>query len=1280
MEEKCLVEETSFNYSEGSVLAGGDHNQTPMGSKVKTKKALGKPLRKIDFLPSSDDNNVLLDASLVLPPPVKNLVNVSVQKSFALDIGLDKMKIPVGTSAEAVCTALSEFGVIKLIKMQLVGLWQKAIIEFKEQSQADFLANRWSILIGKDAIKEIFIEHCSILYLWKQMLMTSGTLLARCAIVCFESAKSLDAVMKTTLILRGAHLCWSYLGFATCAKCERLGHTFLDCGIGRKLFSGRLSHQMLSDSDKSRLATIYAKCSAFVTRPVAFDDALWASVVKADIVINEGLDMATGGETTAEVVVFDPAVILKMEKTLNNFSVTVMSLLAKMDNTDSNNIIHWHKEIDNVISIFMELKLKEKVCPWIVNKFDGVWVFTSGLESGYLGASVVIVMNFLLARHVSKISEVSGWLLFIKLLFKNKLLVSILGLYVGASLVAQFFQAGSINSLIVKVVNESSFIIFGGDFNEDRSHKSTSFNKCVDLRLVNSLVNSLAVKEPIWANSRNVMKTIDFVFVSPILVNVIVHQEVLGIGEHFDMDHNAVFMSVGLGGLLDMQLVSLRKQANRNHWKFDIRNANKVKWFEFRNNTAVNAVMFSDAFGFTVRFSDLDTMWDIICKIMVLLAGSVFKKKWFKDFDNISPRSLPVVKSLFFSGSNFNLICSVLAKARKLYCTAKLLESKHAKEFYIKQVIARRIESFELDKDYIIKSVLEHPFHKVVLDHLVVGNELILEPNLIKFKPLDYVFNGAFLGVMCLISLDEMSAVVKNLSDEKTTGLSVLDMLLVFLNSYLVSESPYEWESVLMNTHPIALIETACKILSKILLDRISSVCSTFNVLHGDNFLVLKGTTTQSPIFAIGFVVKDALEKNRELWLAYDSVGWEHLRRSLVRIKMCDRFIRFFNSIYNSHVNRVITNFGLIDGYYVHDELDQGEVFLSLLWHIFYNSLLCEVKKQENVCDSQAGLILFLAAGAFVDNTIWIVAIPINCQITNPHLTISGLPISIVKKKESHHYLSIFLSTESLSKPSLAKAYSDVWFFVNFVLRKVISDKQFTYLMSAVLFPIISYKTQFSFISISVCNKWDVLIHKGLKSKLRLPSDFPNDVLYYPLLYNLKTFEQIQAENKSATVIDFANSIDILGRLFSHKSHDLQVFNWCPRHPLLFSACVDANSLNNFLAGVVHIFSGCNLSLGNSLACAFHFRDGTPMSMVLGEPYFLKCVLSLKHYGIAFVEQLRDQNGGIFDWKTFKRWKRLDSRGLVLFWFDLSVHFLGGDVLLSGCFLLMDSGTVSDIH
>ncbi|KAG9286766.1 hypothetical protein G9A89_012316 [Geosiphon pyriformis] len=204
MEEECLVEETSFDYGEGGVLIGGDLDQMPKGLQVTTRKALGKPLGKIDFLDGNNNDD--------------NLVNVSVRKSFALDLDLKAVeknlaqeklkkirslfsgingfggastpskfseiiratftsesglmkatekatganimvntnlkrsaghsdwavvlkKIPVGTSAEAVHTALSEFGIIKSIKMQL------------QLNHADLVMAKWSILIRKDAVQ-----------------------------------------------------------------------------------------------------------------------------------------------------------------------------------------------------------------------------------------------------------------------------------------------------------------------------------------------------------------------------------------------------------------------------------------------------------------------------------------------------------------------------------------------------------------------------------------------------------------------------------------------------------------------------------------------------------------------------------------------------------------------------------------------------------------------------------------------------------------------------------------------------------------------------------------------------------------------------------------------------------------------------------------------------------------------------------------------------------------------------------------------------------------------
>ncbi|KAG9289381.1 hypothetical protein G9A89_007942 [Geosiphon pyriformis] len=1216
-------------------------------------------------------------------------------------------EIPVGTSMKAVHTAVSEFGLIKLIKMQL-GYSTCNVDKQTWDSRDEFKMLLYTLSVGTNVHdlwdfvgsvgEKTYVIDCN----------PVSYVHVCCTTVCFGSESDLVSAIAAIPVIKKIGFHWSCLSLALCLVCRLPGHTFLNCVSVKVGSTLRGRKAPLSAQNQVKLVTIYAQKSMPIPHPLAFSSKTWGSVIGAlpvhssydagsflgsdnvgkplpsvvndlekhlvniesglislagqigeDIVIGVGSGETIGDETTtATAMVKDLSAsphVVKLENMLEDLAALVLSLSAHFDG----------------LVLAGETKLKDKVCPWMATKFGGVQVFFSGLNSGYVSVDVAIVMNNSLAKHVCKVSEVLGCLLCIRLFFKNKLLVLILGLYTGAFLTIQFSQAVKINSLIAKAVNESSFVILGGDFNEDGSHRCASFKKCFDLGLVNSL-------------------------------DEIVDCSMTDVLEHFDTDYNAVTVSVKLGGLLDVQLSSLCKQAA----------------------SAANATVLLDAFVVAQRFSDLDELWDIIRKTMIFSADVSFKKKWFKSYDSVFTKvsswfhklellvfklvkasclascenfellletwnrldsvSASEMKSLFLLGSSFNVVHFVLAKMRKSYHLSKLLKSQWAEESRIKQAIDSKIESFELDKGCTIRSVLEHPFCKVVLDHLIVNNELILEPELVKSKvdeimegwtqkhgvPLDYVFDGAFSDVIYVIGFDEMLAVVSNLPDGKAAGLSgisnklwkhcnklVLDML---LREIWVSMIPklYEWEGVLTNTHSIVLIETAYKILSKILSDRISLACSKFDVLCDDNFSVLKGTTMQSLIFAIGSVVKNALKKNWEL-------------RSLVRIKMCNRFIRFFGEIYNGHINRVMTDFSLTNGYHVHDGLDQKKSVCGYRLNSYFIS-------KTGQAESQAGLTSFFVAGAFVDDTIWIgssqattqhilniaseffefndisinhdktVAILINCWVESPYLTVSGLPISITKKRESYCYLGIFLSSEGLSKPSLAKAHLDIQFFVNLVMRKTISDKHFVYLVSA--------------------TGLNALIRKGLKSKSGLSHNFLSDAIYHPSLYHLKSFEQIQAESKSASVVSFANSIGILDWLFSYRFYDLQILSWCPYHFLVFPTHIGITLLNSFLAGVVYIFSGCDLSLDNFPSCAFHHWESTSMFLVLSKPNFLKCVFLLKYYGITFVKQLRDQNG-----------VRLNPYGPVLLWFDLSVRFFSGAVLSSVDSSLGDSCILLDV-
>ncbi|KAG9306304.1 hypothetical protein G9A89_018187 [Geosiphon pyriformis] len=740
-----------------------------------------------------------------------------------------------------------------------------------------------------------------------------------------------------------------------------------------------------------------------------------------------------------------------------------------------------------------------------MNKFDGVQVFTSGLDSSHLGFGIAIIMDNSL----------------------NNLSVLILGLYAGALSVVWFSQAGKINSLIAKTVNKFSFIILGGDFNENRARKCASFKN---------------------------------------LVNAVMDGSVADVENYFDTNHKAV-----------------------------------SAFSDFKDTTAANTAMFLDEFETAMKFSDLDAM--VFTKKsfklhnLEILVSKIVKTSYKTDFNrfksllrcwvSIDSDKAFVVWDLVSSGVSLNCVYSALCGVRRSYRASKLAESLQAEKSSIRLAIKRRIESFVINKDHTIHSVLECPFCKVVLDYLVSDGGLLLDsvevknkvdgimkdwmrkktmlksvPNLWQhqYLPLDYVNDNAFSGVINAISLDNLIHMIKDLPDGKAAGLfgilnelwkhcdgSVLSLLLDLLNICLVCES-----DVLTNTKLIALIETAHRILSKLLSAKISSTYSLFNVLCGNNFSVFKGITTQSPIFAIGLVVENTLEKDHELWLVLQN--------------MC--------KVYDS----VIIDFGLINRYQ----------------KIFYDPLLCEVKKQKS------SLTLFLAAGAFVDDTIW--------RVSNASLSINGLLISIAYRKKSHQYLGIYLLSEGFSKPSLVKMYMNVKFFVNLALKKAILNKQFFYLVLAVLQLIVNYRIQFNFISRNVYIKWDTLIKRRLRLKTCLSRDFPNKALYHSFLYGLKSFEQLQTECKMASVLCFSNAGGVLGYLFNHRSLNFQVLD------------------------VVRIFLDYNMSLDNFSVSAFHFSGGTPISIAmdvcsLGTVSRLSQCLSSTNLGVVSVytnESLRD--------------------------------------------------------
>ncbi|KAG9297125.1 hypothetical protein G9A89_019406 [Geosiphon pyriformis] len=864
---------------------------------------------------SSFTSEISLNKAREMAIGEKILVNNDLRKvNSRSDWEVIVKEIPVDLSKLAIEAVFSRFGKIVSIKVQLIGLWQKALVEYKSSEIADLhRALLYTLPVGTNVHdlsnllesyggKTCYIGRNPSLYVHD-----------RCAIICFgDEASKLAAIAGLSL--------------ASCACCKQFGHVSVNCSLG--VYSGVRRRRVVSEQDRVRLAGIYKKKSAPVACPVSFGEKTWAQVAGSSPsrIVSSGapgvslvsglmafsMDSSLSGaadlggrlavlEHSIEILSDQVSLILKklsfvdlvplasfpsalplvsptavvsdMDLGLELDGMLLLSassspnvggsvvdfspssskiLTAKIGSLELNmmaleasirsvldRLDHLRSGSGNMVSFITETKLRFSSGPWIKDKFDGVRVFSSGLDKGFMGARVAIVMNTSLARHVFKVEEIPGRVISVRLLFKGKLSVTVLGLYAGASSGARFGQASEVNTLIVKMVNSSNFVVLGGDLNENRSGRSVSFKFCLSLGLVNLFVGHHLANSYTWSNSRGVGKTIDYIFVGGNLSSAVAGHQVVSVSDFFDTDHKAVVVSVGLGGLLDVQLNSLRKQANKDCWKFKIRNADCVGWAKFKDLSSAKLLSLGEVFSGAKIHGDVDAMWTVLVEAVVDSADVTFSRHWFSKFkcsrnkhssrffglellvakivkkfcsgdllgtDRLVSKWLTLndakaraFKDLVGSGVKSDVVVRHLSLVCRDYRRSKMFESKLAEEALVRKAIEKCMDNFCSDKGSMIRSVLEKPFCKVVLDHLIVDNNLVLLPEEVKsnvdgimegwtrkrsvqsvlpdlwahqYAPLDYVRDDAFSGVMSAISMGELLSVVGGLLDGKAAGLS----------------------------------------------------------------------------------------------------------------------------------------------------------------------------------------------------------------------------------------------------------------------------------------------------------------------------------------------------------------------------------------------------------------------------------------------------------------------------------------------------------------------------
>ncbi|KAG9285362.1 hypothetical protein G9A89_010837 [Geosiphon pyriformis] len=229
-------------------------------------------------------------------------------------------KFFMNTPKDMIITAVSEFGEIKSITIQLIGMWQKTVIEFVELNQTNLIVSKWSFLIDKNSVHVAkAVGNCetwasrnqfqvllftlpvgTIAHNLRTLLDGTGgktCIINRsletgnricCVIVGFESDNNLESAFRMEPILGSIKLSWARMNL-------KFGHFALECdaSVASPLKPSRRFKRVVSNECYLQLAKLYKKKSVLISHPIAFGGKSWTQVVMfADF--SGGLRLSSG--------------------------------------------------------------------------------------------------------------------------------------------------------------------------------------------------------------------------------------------------------------------------------------------------------------------------------------------------------------------------------------------------------------------------------------------------------------------------------------------------------------------------------------------------------------------------------------------------------------------------------------------------------------------------------------------------------------------------------------------------------------------------------------------------------------------------------------------------------------------------------------------------------------------------------------------------------------------------------------------------------------------------
>lgn len=167
---------------------------------------------------------------------------------------------------------------------------------------------------------------------------------------------------------------------------------------------------------------------------------------------------------------------------------------------------------------------------------------------------------------------------------------------------------------------------------------------------------------------------------------------------------------------------------------------------------------------------------------------------------------------------------------------------------------------------------------------------------------------------------------------------------------------PNNFNYIMENVRPIALLDTFRKFFTRILTSRMNTIFTQHpDILCQENYCGLPGDSTATPINLLNSLIEDARTHKKELWIAlqdiskaFDSINMHGLELALKRINLPTNIITLLINIFQDRELQILTHFGTTTSFKADDGIDQGDSISPLMWRIYYDPLIKAITEDRN--------------------------------------------------------------------------------------------------------------------------------------------------------------------------------------------------------------------------------------------------------------------------------------------------------------------------------------------